>query len=60
VTGASAWKTPVGVLNVMLTSATQSLGAEDDMRTPRDRVKAQIPPSPRHYIAKGVPATMAA
>src|SRR4029450_10947653 len=46
VTGASAWKTPVGVLNVMLTSATQSFGAEDDMRTPRDRVKERIPPSP--------------
>src|SRR5262245_30509116 len=34
VTGASAWKAPVGVLNVMLTSATQSFGAEDDMRRP--------------------------
>src|ERR671930_2446499 len=50
VTGASAWNAPVGVLNVMLTSATQSLGAEDDMPIPR--------PS-RNYIAKGVPPTMA-
>src|SRR3954453_13213473 len=34
VTGASASKTPVGVLNVMLTSSTQSFGADDGMRTP--------------------------
>src|SRR5258705_12232738 len=46
VTGASAWKAPVGVLNVMLTSATQSFGAEDDMRTPLDRVAARNPPVP--------------
>src|SRR5262252_9774176 len=46
VIGASAWKAPVGVLNVMLTSATQSFGAEDDMRTPLDRVAARIPQSP--------------
>ncbi len=46
VIGASAWKAPVGVLNVMLTSATQSFGAEDDMRTPLDRVAARIPPVP--------------
>src|SRR6187402_2076751 len=36
VTGASAWKEPVGVLHVMLTSSTQSFGAEDGMRTPLD------------------------
>src|SRR5262252_5084623 len=62
VTGASAWKTPVGVLNVMLTSATQSFGAEDDMRTPRDSVAARMPPIHDNYhdnyIAKAVPATM--
>src|SRR6516164_11403496 len=40
VTGASAWKAPVGVLNVMLTSATHSFGAENDMRTPLARVAA--------------------
>src|SRR5215831_10023456 len=59
VIGASAWKTPVGVLNVMLTSATQSFGAEDDMRTPLDRVAARIPHSPGDYIAKAVPAAIA-
>jgi hypothetical protein len=58
VTGASAWKAPVGVLNVMLTSATQSFGAEDDMRTPRDCVAAGMPPIHDNYIAKAVPATM--
>src|SRR5215831_19894612 len=58
VTGASAWKAPVGVLNVMLTSATQSFGAEDDMRTPRDGVAARMPPIHDDYIAKAVPATM--
>src|SRR5215467_2874784 len=42
VIGASAWKAPVGVLNVMLTSATHSFGAEDDMRTPLDRVVARM------------------
>src|SRR5262245_38016365 len=59
VTGASAWKAPVGVLNVMLTSATQSFGAEDDMRTPLDRVAARISPSPGDYIAKAMPAAIA-
>src|SRR5215813_15179287 len=54
VTGASAWKAPVGVLNAMLTSATQSFGAEDDMRTPRDRVADPF----SHYIAKTVPTAM--
>src|SRR5215471_17842149 len=43
VTGASAWKAPVGVLNVMLTSATQSFGAENDMRTPLHRVGTDCP-----------------
>jgi hypothetical protein len=43
----------------MLTSATQSFGAEDDMRTPLDRVAARISPRPCDYIAKVVPATMA-
>jgi hypothetical protein len=56
VTGASAWKTPVGVLNVMLTSSTQSFGAEDGMRTPL--ASATIFPSPRDYIAKAMPATI--
>src|SRR5262249_51172367 len=59
VTGASAWKASVGVLNIMLTSATQSFGAEDDMRTPLDRVVHGFPPSPGHYIAKAVPAAIA-
>src|SRR5512140_1984680 len=54
VTGASAWNAPVGVLNVMLTSATQSFGAEDDMRTPRDRVADPF----SDYIAKTVPTAM--
>ena len=54
VTGASAWNAPVGVLNVMLTSATQSFGAEDDMRTPRDRVADPF----SDYIAKTVPIAM--
>src|SRR5216117_3191536 len=36
VIGASAWKAPVGVWNVMLTSATQSFGAGSDMHTPRE------------------------
>ena len=56
VTGASAWKTPVGVLNVMLTSSTQSFGAEDGMRTPL--ASGTIFPSPRDYIAKAMPATI--
>src|SRR6266404_1823526 len=43
VTGASARKAPLRVWNVMLTSATQSFGAEDDMRTPRDGI-ADLPP----------------
>src|SRR5262249_44909461 len=51
VTGASARKAPLRVWNVMLTSATQSFGA-DDMRTPRDRV-ADL--STANYIAKTVP-----
>src|SRR6516164_6495441 len=59
VTGASAWKAPVGVLNVMLTSATQSFGAENVMRTPLDRVAARIPQSLGDYIAKAVPAAIA-
>src|SRR5438876_1416115 len=59
VTGASAWKAPVGVLNVMLTSATHSFGAENDMRTPLDRVAARIAQSPADYIAKAVPAAIA-
>src|SRR5215472_8754525 len=59
VIGASAWKAPVGVLNVMLTSATQSFGAENDMRTPLDRIAARIPQSPADYIAKAVPAAIA-
>jgi hypothetical protein len=42
----------------MLTSATQSFGAEDDMRTPRDGVAARMPPIHDNYIAKAVPATM--
>src|SRR6185369_17586570 len=59
VTGASAWKAPVGVLNVMLTSATHSFGAENDMRTPLDRVTARITQSPADYIAKAMPAAIA-
>src|SRR6516162_5132627 len=59
VTGASAWKAPVGVLNVMLTSATHSFGAENDMRTPLARVAARIAQSPTDYIAKAVPAAIA-
>src|SRR5258708_26982825 len=59
VTGASAWKAPVGVLNVMLTSATHSCGVENDMRTPRNRVAARIAQSPADYIAKAVPAAIA-
>src|SRR5262245_24909252 len=59
VAGASAWKAPVGVLNVLLTSATQSFRAEDDMRTPLDRVAARIPQSPGNYIAKAMPAAIA-
>src|SRR5262249_51469631 len=55
----SAGKAPVGVLNVMLTSATQSFGAEDARRTPLDRVAARIPQSPGDYIAKAVPAAIA-
>ena len=57
VTGASAWKEPVGVLNVMLTSSTQSFGAEDGMRTPLDSGTI-FPKSPRDYIAKAMPATI--
>src|SRR5712671_3852694 len=45
VTGASAWKAPVGVLN--------------DMRTPLDRVAARIAQSPADYIAKAMPAAIA-
>src|SRR6516162_7285575 len=59
VTGASAWKAPVGVLNVMLTSSTHSFGAENDMRTPLARVAARIAQSPADYIAKAVPAAIA-
>src|SRR2546430_9653884 len=59
VTGASAWKAPVGVLNVMLTSATHSFGAENDMRTPLDRVAARIAQSPADYIAKAMPTAIA-
>ena len=44
VTGASAWKTPAGVVNAMLTSSTQSFGAEDGMRTPL--VSGTISPVP--------------
>src|SRR5712691_11448195 len=44
VTGASAWKTPVGVLNVMLTCSTPSFGAEDD--------KSMLPPAvPQHEFS---------
>jgi hypothetical protein len=43
----------------MLTSATQSFGAENDMRTPLDRVAARIPQSPGDYIAKAMPAAIA-
>jgi hypothetical protein len=43
----------------MLTSATQSFGAEDDMRTPLDRVAARMPPIRGKYIAKAVPAAIA-
>src|SRR6188474_1965920 len=57
VTGASAWKEPVGVLNVMLTSSTQSFGAEDGMHTP-PRQWHDFPKSPRDYIAKAMPATI--
>ena len=49
VTGASAWKEPVGVLNVMLTSSTQSFGAEDGMRTPLDSGTIFPQVSPRLY-----------
>src|SRR6516164_1174496 len=59
VTGASAWKAPVGVLNAMLTSATQSFGAENDMRTPLHRVAARMAQSPGDYIAKAMPAAIA-
>ena len=47
------------VLNLMLTSSTQSFGVEDGMRTPADRVEAQNSPIPGNYIAKAMPATMA-
>src|SRR5260221_12407357 len=59
VTGASAWKAPVGVLNVMLTSATHSFGAEHDMRPRLNRVAARIAQSAADYIAKAVPAAIA-
>ena len=61
VTGASAWKTPAtffdgAVLNVMLTSSTQSFGAAR-MHTPADREIPQEFTKPRNYIAKVMPAT---
>src|SRR5262245_62404958 len=59
VTGASAWKTPVGVLNVMLTSSTQSFGDEDGMHAPDGRGEAGDFPNRGNYIAKAVPATTA-
>src|ERR1700720_4772901 len=44
VTGASAWKAPAGVLNVMLTCSTPSFGAEDD--------KSMLPPAvPQHEFS---------
>src|SRR5215831_17425891 len=52
VTGASAWKAPVGVLNVMLTSATHSFGAETDMRTLRSTVSRHGFPNPRETISQ--------
>src|SRR5260370_10090391 len=61
VTGASARKAPLRVWNVMLTSATQSFGAEDDMRTPRDGI-ADLPPQlyrkirANHYGSSGARA----
>src|SRR6185436_13309180 len=56
VTGASAWKAPAGVLNVMLTCSTPSFGAEDD--------KSMLPPQhefspPGDYIARAMPAAIA-
>src|SRR5262249_8085735 len=60
VTGASAWNEPVGVLNVMRTSSTQSFGGEGGMDAPADRAEARWVPSPRDYIAKTMPAATAA
>src|SRR5216684_7858245 len=59
VTGASARNAPAGVLNVMLTSSTQSFGGEGGMHTPADRAESRWFPSPRDYIAKAMPAAMA-
>jgi hypothetical protein len=39
VIGASAWKVPLGVANVMLTSSTCSFGAEIGMRAPAQPVR---------------------
>jgi hypothetical protein len=44
--GQSASKTPVAVLNVMLTLSTKSFGGEDSMHTPVDRAESQRFPSP--------------
>src|SRR5262249_53217762 len=56
VTGASAWKTPVGVLNVMLASSTQSFGVEGGMHAPARPCRGTEFPMPCNYIAKAMPA----
>src|SRR5262245_11177862 len=59
VIGASAWKTPVGVLNVMLTSSTQSFGVEGGMHAPARPCRGTEFPMPYNYIAKAMPAATA-
>src|SRR6202011_17116 len=46
VTGASAWNAPAGVLNVMVTSSTQSFGGGGGMHPPADRAESRWFPSP--------------
>ncbi len=58
VTGASAWKAPAGVLNVMLTCSTPSFGAEDDKSMLPGHAAARILPA-RDYIARAMPAAIA-
>jgi hypothetical protein len=57
VTGASAWKTPVGVLNVMLTSSTQSFGV--GMHAPGGHGKARSSALSRGSVAKAMPTRTA-
>src|SRR5262244_1026042 len=62
VTGASASKTPAGlldvtlVLNVIPTSSTQSFGAGYDMHSRHPWRCTEIPPDPEARLAKAVPA----